>query len=152
MSAYNQIHLHSIAGCYPCRVSRDYHPSQRSCWKWYHRQCIRIHQFVRRSIRPRQHWVRTSPCFLRLSLMIQISIRLRVRWMGCYRVRSLVHVWVSHLSTRQMTILIYSVESQGRTLEQLEWVYNQPNPVKASLKVDKVIVQADGRVTEKVEL
>jgi hypothetical protein len=52
----------------------------------------------------------------------------------------------------RMTILITSVESQGRTLEQLEWVYNQPNPVKASLKVDKVIVQADGRVTEKVEL
>ncbi|KAI0386476.1 general substrate transporter [Hypomontagnella monticulosa] len=44
----------------------------------------------------------------------------------------------------------FGVESQGRTLEQLEWVYNQPNPVKASLKVDKVIVQADGKVTEKV--
>ena len=55
-------------------------------------------------------------------------------------------------ASNRMTILIYSVESQGRTLEQLEWVYNQPNPVKASLKVDKVIVQADGRVTEKVEL
>ena len=44
----------------------------------------------------------------------------------------------------------HSVESQGRTLEQLEWVYNQPNPVKASRKVDQVIVQADGTVTEKV--
>jgi hypothetical protein len=43
-----------------------------------------------------------------------------------------------------------SVESQGRTLEQLEWVYDQKNPVKASLHVDKVIVQADGKVTEKV--
>lgn len=42
------------------------------------------------------------------------------------------------------------MESQGRTLEQLEWVYNQPNPVKASQKIDKVIVQADGKVTEKV--
>lgn len=85
--------------------------------------------------------------------MIQVSIRIRIRRMGCYRVRSMVHVWVSLLSTRhRMTILITSVESQGRTLEQLEWVYNQPNPVKASLKVDKVIVQADGRVTEKVEL
>jgi hypothetical protein len=55
-------------------------------------------------------------------------------------------------ASNRMTMLIDSVESQGRTLEQLEWVYNQPNPVKASLKVDKVIVQADGRVTEKVEL
>ncbi|CAJ2505361.1 Uu.00g127550.m01.CDS01 [Anthostomella pinea] len=45
---------------------------------------------------------------------------------------------------------MFGVESQGRTLEQLEWVYDQPNPVKASLKVDKVIVQADGKVTEKV--
>jgi hypothetical protein len=43
-----------------------------------------------------------------------------------------------------------SVESQGRTLEELEWVYDQPNPVKASKHVDKVIVQADGRVTEKI--
>ncbi|EPE10840.1 mfs lactose transporter [Ophiostoma piceae UAMH 11346] len=45
---------------------------------------------------------------------------------------------------------LFGVESQGRTLEQLEWVYTQPNPVKASLQVDKVIVQADGTVTEKV--
>lgn len=43
-----------------------------------------------------------------------------------------------------------SVESQGRTLEQLDWVYNQPKPVKASIKVDKVVVQADGKVTEKI--
>ncbi|KAI1758124.1 lactose permease [Xylaria castorea] len=45
---------------------------------------------------------------------------------------------------------LFGVESQGRTLEQLEWVYDQPNPVKASQKIDKVIVQADGKVTEKV--
>lgn len=57
------------------------------------------------------------------------------------------HRLVSHLL---MLTCLFSVESQGRTLEQLEWVYNQPNPVKASLKVDKVIVQADGTVTEKV--
>lgn len=46
--------------------------------------------------------------------------------------------------------LLCSVESQGRTLEQLDWVYNQPRPVKASQKVDKVVVQADGKVTEKI--
>ncbi|KAL2256565.1 hypothetical protein VTK26DRAFT_1485 [Humicola hyalothermophila] len=46
---------------------------------------------------------------------------------------------------------LFCVESQGRTLEQLEWVYNQPNPVKASLRVDKVILTADGKVAEKVE-
>lgn len=45
----------------------------------------------------------------------------------------------------------YSVESQGRTLEQLEWVYQQPNPVKASQNVDKIVVQEDGTVTEKIE-
>ncbi|KAI1472957.1 general substrate transporter [Daldinia caldariorum] len=44
----------------------------------------------------------------------------------------------------------FGVESQGRTLEELEWVYNQPNPVKASLQVDKVIIREDGRVAEKV--
>jgi hypothetical protein len=42
------------------------------------------------------------------------------------------------------------VESQGRTLEELEYIYEQPNPVKASLHVDKVVVQADGKVSEKV--
>jgi hypothetical protein len=40
---------------------------------------------------------------------------------------------------------IRSVEAQGRTIEELEWVYNQPN-----LKIDKVVVQADGTVSEKV--
>jgi len=45
---------------------------------------------------------------------------------------------------------LFCVESQGRTLEQLDWVYNQKNPVKASLKVDKVVVQSDGHVTEKI--
>ena len=30
----------------------------------------------------------------------------------------------------------FGVEGQGRTLEELEWVYQQPNPVKASLQID----------------
>jgi hypothetical protein len=46
--------------------------------------------------------------------------------------------------------LPFSVESQGRTLEELEYIYEQPNPVKASLHVDKVVVQVDGKVSEKV--
>lgn len=49
-----------------------------------------------------------------------------------------------------LTCFYSSVESQGRTLEQLEWVYNQPKPVKASQHVEKVVVQADGKVTEKI--
>ncbi|KAK4193163.1 putative transporter [Podospora australis] len=45
---------------------------------------------------------------------------------------------------------LFCVESQGRTLEQLEWVYDQPNPVKASLTVDKVILTDQGvQVAEK---
>ena len=44
-----------------------------------------------------------------------------------------------------------SVESKGRTLEELEWVYSQPHPVKASLVVDKIVVQEDGTVTEKIQ-
>ncbi|KAK3694441.1 hypothetical protein B0T22DRAFT_477191 [Podospora appendiculata] len=44
----------------------------------------------------------------------------------------------------------FCVESQGRTLEQLEWVYQQPYPVKASLKVDKVVLADDGKVVEKI--
>jgi hypothetical protein len=45
---------------------------------------------------------------------------------------------------------LFGVESQGRSLEELDWVYQQPNPVKASLKVDKIVVQADGTVSEKI--
>lgn len=43
-----------------------------------------------------------------------------------------------------------SIEAQGRTLEELEWVYKQQNPVKASQHVDRVVQQADGTVTEKI--
>ncbi|KAK6908653.1 hypothetical protein I204_02054 [Kwoniella mangroviensis CBS 8886] len=46
---------------------------------------------------------------------------------------------------------LFCVESQDRTIEQLEWVYSQPNPVKASLKVDKVVIESSGKVVEKVE-
>ncbi|KAJ6164064.1 hypothetical protein N7470_002736 [Penicillium chermesinum] len=42
----------------------------------------------------------------------------------------------------------FGVEAQGRTLEQLEMVYKQPNPVKASLQVDKISVQDDGNIVE----
>lgn len=49
------------------------------------------------------------------------------------------------------TCSLYSVEAQGRTLEELEWVYQQPKPVQASKTIDKVVVQADGTVTEKIE-
>ncbi|KAL2835828.1 general substrate transporter [Aspergillus pseudoustus] len=44
----------------------------------------------------------------------------------------------------------FGVEAQGRTLEEMEWVYNQRYPVKASQQVDRVVQQADGTVTEKV--
>ncbi|OJJ00764.1 hypothetical protein ASPVEDRAFT_40295 [Aspergillus versicolor CBS 583.65] len=44
----------------------------------------------------------------------------------------------------------FAVESQGRTLEELEYLYQQPNPVKASKRRDKVVVQQDGHVTEKI--
>ncbi|KKK20519.1 hypothetical protein P175DRAFT_0480192 [Aspergillus ochraceoroseus IBT 24754] len=44
----------------------------------------------------------------------------------------------------------FGVEAQGRTLEELQWVYEQPNPVKASQHVDKVVQQADGTITEKI--
>ncbi|KAI5861407.1 general substrate transporter [Durotheca rogersii] len=61
-----------------------------------------------------------------------------------------IYVFVGWDVVEALLWFLFGVESQGRTLEQLEWVYNQPNPVKASLKVDKVIVQSDGRVTDKV--
>jgi len=41
---------------------------------------------------------------------------------------------------------LFGVEAQGRTLEELEWIYDQPSPVKASLRLDKVVVADDGTV------
>ncbi|GFZ44649.1 hypothetical protein JCM24511_02373 [Saitozyma sp. JCM 24511] len=40
----------------------------------------------------------------------------------------------------------FGVEGQGRTLEELEWVYDQPNPVKASLSKQRVVVGPEGGV------
>jgi hypothetical protein len=47
--------------------------------------------------------------------------------------------------------LSHSVESQGRTIEELEWVYQQNHPVKASLQVDKIVIYNNGQVVEKLE-
>jgi MFS family permease len=41
---------------------------------------------------------------------------------------------------------MFGVEGQGRTLEELAWVYDQPNPVKASKNVNKVGHAEDGAV------
>ena len=41
---------------------------------------------------------------------------------------------------------IFCVEAQGRTLEELEWIYDQPNPVKASTKFETVFVSNDNQV------
>ena len=40
----------------------------------------------------------------------------------------------------------FGVETQGRTIEELEWVYAQPNPVKASIQVTEVVVNERGQV------
>ncbi|KAF2998367.1 hypothetical protein E8E14_005582 [Neopestalotiopsis sp. 37M] len=61
-----------------------------------------------------------------------------------------IYVFVGWDVIESIIWYFFGVEAQGRTLEELAWVYDQPNPVKASLKLDKVIVQADGKVTEKV--
>lgn len=61
-----------------------------------------------------------------------------------------VYVFVGWDIIETIIWYFYGVESQGRTLEQLEWVYDQPNPVKASLQVDKVIIDDEGHVAEKI--
>jgi hypothetical protein len=48
---------------------------------------------------------------------------------------------------------LFGVEGQGRTLEELAWVYDQPNPVKASQNVTKASASAeDGNVQRLGEL
>jgi len=41
-----------------------------------------------------------------------------------------------------------TTQSQGRTLEELAWIYEQPNPVKASKHKDKIVVEDNGHVVE----
>jgi hypothetical protein len=38
------------------------------------------------------------------------------------------------------------MEEEKDTLEELEWVYDQPNPVKASLSKQRVVVGSEGGV------
>lgn len=61
-----------------------------------------------------------------------------------------IYIFVGWDIIESIAWYFFCVESQGRTLEELEQIYSQPNPVKASLNIDQVIVQADGRVSEKV--
>jgi hypothetical protein len=46
---------------------------------------------------------------------------------------------------------LFGVESQGKTLEELNWIYDQPNPVKASLKTSEVVVADDGTVVARAD-
>ncbi len=47
-----------------------------------------------------------------------------------------IFVFVAWDAIESLMWFLLGVEAQGRTLEELEWVYNQPNPVKASLQRD----------------
>jgi len=62
-----------------------------------------------------------------------------------------IYIFVGWDACEALLWYLFGVESQGRTLEELEWIYQQPNPVKASLKLDKVIVSSSGQVTERLE-
>ncbi|WVW87123.1 hypothetical protein I302_109180 [Kwoniella bestiolae CBS 10118] len=62
-----------------------------------------------------------------------------------------IYIFVGWDVVEAILWFLFCVESQGRTIEQLEWVYNQPNPVKASLKVDKVVIESTGKVVEKID-
>lgn len=39
---------------------------------------------------------------------------------------------------------MFGVESQGRSLEELDWIYEQPNPVKASKQYKSIVVTEGG--------
>lgn len=48
-----------------------------------------------------------------------------------------VYVFVAWDIVEALAWFLFGVEGQGRTLEELEWVYEQKNPVRASLKIDR---------------
>jgi len=62
-----------------------------------------------------------------------------------------IYIFVGWDCVEALMWYFFGVESQGRTLEELEWVYDQKYPVKASLKVDKIVIQPDGYISEKIE-
>lgn len=43
---------------------------------------------------------------------------------------------------------LFGVESQGKTLEELDYIYEQPNPVKASKKLRKITVTDQGVIAQ----
>jgi len=57
-----------------------------------------------------------------------------------------IYIFVGWDVVESILWFIFAVESQGRTLEELEWVYDQPNPVRASLKVQTILVKDDGDI------
>ena len=57
-----------------------------------------------------------------------------------------VYFFVAWDAVEALLWWIFGVEAQGRTLEELDWIYDQPNPVKASTRLDKVVVAQDGTV------
>lgn len=58
-----------------------------------------------------------------------------------------VYVFVGWDTVEAGLWYLFGVESQGRTLEELDWVYRQKNPVKASKSLSKVVVEDDGAMT-----
>lgn len=77
-----------------------------------------------------------------------------------------VYVFVGWDTVEAGLWYLFGVESQGRTLEELEWVsqsqksqklslifqvYQQKNPVKASTTLSKVVVRGDGHVQRLAE-
>lgn len=43
---------------------------------------------------------------------------------------------------------LFGVESQGKTLEELDYIYEQPNPVKASKQLRKITVTDRGVIAQ----
>ncbi|GMK54150.1 hypothetical protein CspeluHIS016_0107360 [Cutaneotrichosporon spelunceum] len=55
-----------------------------------------------------------------------------------------IYVFVAWDCVEALCWYLFGVESQGRTLEELDWIYEQPNPVKASKRVKNIVVDDSG--------
>ncbi|CAD6586862.1 MAG: hypothetical protein TREMPRED_004571 [Tremellales sp. Tagirdzhanova-0007] len=63
-----------------------------------------------------------------------------------------IYVFVGWDLCEALLWYLFGVEGQGRTLEELAWVYDQPNPVKASLRIDNAAAVSGEHVSGEVPI
>lgn len=100
-----------------------------------------------------QHHVFHQPVLLaHLSPEHQMEDDAYLRVLGCLRVGDVVPLVVFTLDrlvsfrTNDLLRSVFCIETQGRTLEELDEVFSSPSPVQASKRKQKIAIAGSGDV------